>query len=137
MKQHRKFSRIIMPAFLTLTGLLLAACGQNNQGELASRAAKLYYEQLLAGQYADFVDGTYHKESITPNYREQLIDNAKMFIGQQQTEHNGIREVRIANFKVDSLSCQCDVYLVFAYGDSTCEEVLVPMISEDGVWLMK
>ena len=44
--------RIMLP-FLFASALLLAACGSKkeevDQGELAGRAAKLYYEQLLKG----------------------------------------------------------------------------------------
>ena len=117
--------------------MLVAGCRNDNQGELAARTAKLYYDALLEGRYEQFVDGTYHKDSLRPQYRQQLIDNARMFVGQQQDEHRGIREVSVSDYKLDSITTDCNVFLVFAYGDSTSEEVLVPMTEKDGVWLMK
>ena len=117
--------------------MLIAGCGRSGRGEQAARTAKLYYDALLEGKYEDFVDGTFHRDSIRPQYRRELIDNARMFIGQQQEEHRGIREVRVSDYKIDSISSNCNVFLVFAYGDSTSEEVLVPMIEKDGIWLMK
>ena len=122
---------------VAIAAMLVAGCRNDNQGELAARTAKLYYDALLEGRYEQFVDGTYHKDSLRPQYRQQLIDNARMFVGQQQDEHRGIREVRVSDFKFDSITTDCNVFLVFAYGDSTSEDVLVPMTEKDGVWLMK
>ena len=82
--------------FLPLS--LLVACGEStgpDASELAAQSAKVYYEQLLQGDYASFVDGTYRTDSIPKSYREQLIANAKMFVGQQNDEHHGIKEVRV------------------------------------------
>ena len=117
--------------------MLIAGCGRSNRGEQAARTAKLYYDALLEGKYEEFVDGIYHRDSIRQQYRRELIDNARMFVGQQQEEHRGIREVRVSDYKIDSISSDCSVFLVFAYGDSTSEEVLVPMTEKDGIWLMK
>lgn len=122
---------------VAIAAMLAAGCRNDNQGELAARTAKLYYDALLEGRYEQFVDGTYHKDSLRPQYRQELIDNARMFVGQQQDEHRGIREVRVSDYKLDSITTDCNVFLVFAYGDSTSEEVLVPMTEKDGVWLMK
>ena len=52
-------------------------------GEVAGRAAKAYYDQLLHGDYNAFVAGRYQPDSIPAAYREQLVANAKMFLGQQ------------------------------------------------------
>lgn len=49
--------KIIMFPFLFALPFLLMACSKKkevDQGELAGRAAKLYYEQLLKGQYEAF-----------------------------------------------------------------------------------
>ena len=102
--------------------------------EVAAQAAKTYYDLLLQGKYDQFVDGRYQPDSIPASYREQLVANAKMFIGEQQEAHRGIKEVRIANAKADTLHHVANVFLVFVYGDSTNEEVLVPMVEHKGVW---
>lgn len=50
--------RIMFP-FLFALPFLLMACSKKkevDQGELAGRAAKLYYEQLLKGQYEAFLE---------------------------------------------------------------------------------
>lgn len=49
--------RIMFPLLFALPFLLLACSKKKevDQGELAGRAAKLYYEQLLKGQYEAFL----------------------------------------------------------------------------------
>ncbi|MBM6993155.1 MAG: hypothetical protein I3J02_07825 [Prevotella sp.] len=115
-----------------------ALCWACDQGptpdEVAAQAAKTYYDLLIQGKYDQFVDGRYQPDSIPASYREQLLANAKMFVGEQQEAHRGIREVRIANAKADTAHHVANVFLVFVYGDSTNEEILVPMVEHKGVW---
>ena len=115
----------------------MLSCARRDPAELAGQVARQYYEQLLAGTCEAFVDGTWQPETISEEYRQQLIESAEMFVGRQQREHRGIREVRVANAEADSLGTAANVFLVFCYGDSTAEEVLVPMIQKDGTWYMK
>ena len=125
-------------AILFAGAFLLLACHQEpDQGELAAQAAKLYYEQLAQGKFEAFVDGHFQPDSIPGDYRSQLIENAKMFIGQQKEEHQGIKDVRVAGVKADTARHVANVFLVFHYGDSTHEEIVVPMVRYKNLWYMK
>ncbi len=119
---------------------LLGACGGASgpdASELAGQAAKVYYEQLLKGDYDSFVDGTYRPDSIPPDYRRQLVDNAKMFVGRQQDEHQGIKRVQVVSAVADTAHHTATVFLGLAYGDSVAEQVAVPMVEHGGVWYMQ
>ncbi len=124
---------------LSLPLSLLVACSQPGptSDELAGQAAKVYYEQLLRGDYDSFVDGTYRPDSIPPAYREQLIANAKMFVGQQADEHGGIKSVRVVSATADTAHHAATVFLGFSYADSLHEQVVVPMVERGGVWYMR
>lgn len=123
---------------MVLVLLLVGACSSEpDQGELAAIAAKGYYDLLLEGNYGRYVDGTYRADSIPGSYRDQLVLNARMFMEQQQAEHRGIKEVRIATAKADTARHTARVLLTFVYGDSSAEEVLVPMVQVQGRWYMK
>lgn len=114
------------------------ACGSEpSAGEVAAQTAKAYYDALVQGKYEQFVDGRYRSDSIPESYREQLLANAKMFMGEQQDKHRGISEVRVANAQADTASHSAQVFLILVYGDSTGEEVVVPMLEHRGVWYMK
>ncbi|KGI59940.1 hypothetical protein HMPREF3034_02327 [Prevotella sp. DNF00663] len=126
---------------LLLTCILLsfAACGgkQDDQGELAARAAKLYYDYLLHGDYDAFVAGTYRPDSLPASYQKQLADNAAMFIGQQNDEHRGIKDIRIVSGKADTAKHVAQVMMQIVYGDSTNEQIVVPMVQHKGVWYLR
>ena len=124
--------------FYFFVALLAVACSSGpDPGEVAAQAAKEYYTQLLAGKYEHYVDGFYRPDSIPASYRRQLIDNAKMFVGQQKKERRGILDVRVVNAVADTTKRSANVFLIFAYGDSTSEEVVVPMVQHRGVWYMR
>jgi hypothetical protein len=124
--------------FYFFVALLAVACSSGpDPGEVAAQAAKEYYTQLLAGKYEHYVDGFYRPDSIPASYRRQLIDNAKMFVGQQKAERRGILDVRVVNAVADTTKRSANVFLIFAYGDSTSEEVVVPMVQHRGVWYMR
>lgn len=127
------FSVILLFVLVSLAGCK----SEPTAADIAAQAAKQYYVSLLHGKYDQFVDGQFQPDRIPGSYREQLIANAKMFIGQQKEEHRGIREVRILNAKADTTHHVADVFLVFAYGDSTNEEIVIPMVEYKGVWYMK
>ena len=122
---------------IVLGTVFLVGCSKDDAGAVAAKAAKQYYDYLLEGKYEAWVDGHYQPERIPEGYREQLIVNAGMFMWQQQREHRGIHEVRIASAKADTARHTADVFMVFVYGDSTNEETLVPMVEHDGLWYMK
>jgi hypothetical protein len=120
---------------------LLMACSGKPSGpdaaQLAANAAKTYYEQLLKGDYGSFVDGRYQPTSMPESYRQQLIANAKMFVGQEEKEHKGIKSVSVADGRADTAKHVANAFLTFSYGDGTKEQVVVPMVEVKKVWYMR
>lgn len=118
--------------------LFLTGCGhRSDPGEKAALAAKGYYDELLKGNYEDFVAGSYRRGPIPESYHRQLVTNAKMFLENQKSEHRGLREVSIVEAKADTATHTANAFLTFAYGDGTHEEVVVPMVEKSGRWMMK
>ena len=111
---------------------LLFSCKKQEKdaAEIVGKTAKIYYDYLLHDNYEAFVDGSFRPDSIPPSYREQLIANAKMFIGQQ-------KEITISNAIIDTLHHTGNAFLLFSYGDKTTEQVIVPMVERKGVWYMR
>ena len=119
-----------------------------DHADLAAETAKVYYEQLLHGDVAAFVDGTAMHVDVVPTYREQLETSMKMFLGQQEKEHKGIKSVKKVK---GTLTCPTDdqgqpkdtahitanAFLIFNYGDNTSEQVVVPMVRVNGTWMMR
>lgn len=123
--------------YLFVAMVIVACTSSLDEGEVAARAAKEYYGYLLQGNIASFVDGHYRPDSIPDTYREQLITNTKMYVNQQNEEHRGIKDIRIVDAKTDMQKHAANVFLVLSYGDSTSEEIVIPMVESGGVWYLR
>ena len=127
-----------MRKYLVSLVFLVAACGGPSREELASLAAKGYYEHLIHGEYEQFYGGMDQRElSGEASYRSQMLDNLRQFMARQEQEHRGVLEVRVSNATTDTVQQLTNVFLVLCFGDSTNEEVVVPMVERHGAWRMK
>ena len=121
--------------------LALASCGNKasdvSPDELAARAAKLYYENLLHGKCEAYVDGFYRPDSIPESYREQLIVSAKQYVGQMKKDHQGLVSVETAGARVDTAKHVGEAYLLLGFGDKTKEEIVVPLVLHNGNWMLR
>lgn len=123
---------------LVILALLVTACGSASKEELASLAAKGYYEHLIHGEYEQFYEGMDQREFTSQaDFRSQMLDNLRQFMARQEQEHRGILEVRVSNAVTDTTQQLTNVFLVLCFGDSTNEEVVVPMVERQGAWRMK
>ena len=120
-------------------GLGLSSCKKESPdpGYFAGIAAKGYYDLLLEGKYEDFVAGYNQPYRIPKGYHEQLVVNAKMLMEQQEEEHRGMKKVEVLAAKADTAKHVADVFLSVAYGDSTKEQIVVPMVEVQGKWKMR
>lgn len=123
--------------FIVLVFLALCACSSPTPEEMASLAAKGYYEHLLKGEYDKFLEGKAGSDSLPEAYRRQLLAGYKQFLSQQNSLHNGINEIRVINVMRDTILNYTNVFLMLCFGDSTNEQVSVPMIEHNGRWRMK
>ena len=121
--------------------LLLACSAAPSPDEAALAAAKesvqASYEQLLAGHYDEFLEGRSGTSEMPERYREQLRTSCKQFMAQQESLHRGIRSFSVSDARIDSAQKLIQVFLILNYGDSTQEEIVVPVVRQDGAWKMK
>ena len=121
-----------------LMGLMgLVGCESPSREQLASLAAEGYYRHLTMGEYERFLEGKAGADSLPADYREQLLVGYKQFLEQQRTTHHGIRGVQTTNARMDSTLQLVQVFLLLEYGDSTQEEIVVPMVECNGRWRMR
>ena len=123
--------------YLILIVIVVACSTGVSREEQAALAAKGYYTHLVQGEYEQFVEGRFMADSLPADYRSQLIEGYKQFVAQQLETRNGIQEVSVSRAYTDSLAGYTNVLLMLCYGDSTTEEVVVPMVERDGRWMMK
>ena len=129
--------RLDMLALLVMLVFLAGSCCSPSKEELASLAAKGYYQHLIEGDIEHFLEGRMMADSLPADYRSQLIDGYSQFLAQQVKARGGINEVRVSRAFTDSTQQYTSVLLTLCYGDSTSEEVVVPMVEHNGRWMMK
>lgn len=122
--------------YLVILLLAFAGCSHINHGEIAAQTAKQYYDTLMQEKYEIFVDGKYKPDSIPDSYRAQLVDNAKMFI-QQQNLRKGIVKVQVDSGVADAKNSTANAFLTIVYGNNTRENIVVPMVKHGVKWYMK
>lgn len=132
---------------IPLVLVFLGCAEQPSKEQLASMAAKGYYEHLARGEYDQFLEGldkmTFMDslemaEEPRLSYRTQLTDNLRQFMAQLEEQHGGICDVSVSNVRIDTLVDYTSVFLVLSFNDSTKEEIVVPMIErENGSWRMR
>ncbi|MBQ4413904.1 MAG: hypothetical protein IJL28_03455 [Prevotella sp.] len=123
--------------YLILIVIVVACSTGVSREEHAALAAKGYYTHLVQGEYEQFVEGRFMADSLPADYRSQLIEGYKQFVAQQLEARKGIQEVSVSRAYTDSLAGYTNVLLMLCYGDSTTEEVVVPMVERNGRWMMK
>lgn len=130
--------RIVITVVVAI-GLLAACAGKEDfpQEDVAANTAKIYYQYLIQGKYDDFVAGMDRHVERSQNDVLQLVENAKMYVQRQQSMHQGIKSVSIVSSKTDTAQHMAMVFLMMEFADNTKEQVLVPMVERNKIWLMR
>ena len=126
--------------YIAIAFVFLSACSsQGTPEEEAAKAAQTYYMLLADSLPEDFLNTRVGADSLPASYRAQMQKVYEQYIREVNAKHRGIREVRISNnvAKHDSTQHVTYAFLILCFGDSTQEEVMVPMVEVGGKWLMK
>ncbi|MCK6144390.1 hypothetical protein [Prevotella intermedia] len=125
---------------LFLAVLLLSSCSKKKEtdhGAIAAEAAKHYYENLISGKYKQFLEGMNLPDKLPESYERQMLENFKAFAKRQDKQRKGIKKVSIRSVKFFAKDSTASAFLLLHYGDSTTEEVVVPMLKRRGLWYMR
>lgn len=128
--------------YIFLAMAVLISCNGNDsekmdQGALAANAAKLYYQDLIAGKTERFLEGVNMPDRIPEGYRKQMLTNYKQFMERQKKEHRGIDSIAISNAQFSEKDSTASVFLILHFADSTSEQIAVPMLKRKGIWYMR
>ena len=129
--------QIILFSIYTIT--FLWACSEVTPEEQAARAARTYYQCLVDDRPTEFLQGKADADSLPDDYRAQLLMAINQYRADMLDKHNGLHEVQVSDNvgRRDSSLHLTYAFLILCYGDSTQEEITVPMIELNGKWLMK
>ena len=130
--------QILHSSFLILNLIALCACSSTPE-EQAARAARDYYQCLIDDRPEEFLQGKANADSLPDSYRAQLLKAINQYRAEMLDKHNGLNEVQVSDnvARRDTSLNLTYAFLLLCYGDSTEEEITVPMVERDGQWLMK
>jgi hypothetical protein len=114
-------------------------CQEISPEQQAAEAAQGYYQRLLDGYPDGFGAGKAAYDEMPSDYRDQLVKANEQYVKDMQQKHNGLRSVAISPNvgRSDSTLNVVYTFLLLSYGDSTQEEVTVPMVQVNGDWKMR
>lgn len=123
-----------------LMGLMgLVGCQEVSLEQQAAEAAQGYYQRLLDGYPDGFLAGKAAYDEMPADYRDQLVKANEQYMKDVEQKHDGLRSVVVSPNvgRIDSTLHVVYAFLLLSYGDSTKEEVTVPMVQVDGDWKMR
>ena len=126
-----------------LTIVLLAACGSTptdsklTPEEEASYAAKKLYQALYQGDCETFLDNRLQAGEMPDSYRKAMLTNLKQHVAKTQAAHHGVDKIDISHAVMDTTLHVMQVFLILNYSDTTKEEIVVPMVEDNGEWKLK
>ena len=99
------------------------------------RAAERCYEYLQKGKYEKFVGQIAYADSMSDDYRTQMVDLIKEYAAAEEQRHGKLKDVCVTGDTI--IGEQAHVYLQVTYADSTSEEIGVPMVKVGKKWKMQ
>ena len=124
---------------LTLSVALWVSCSPVSPEQRAAEAALSYYQDLTNDRVEAFLEGRADVDVLPSDYCDQLLETYRKYLSEINEKHGGVREVQISPNvgRRDSTLQLTYAFLLLCFNDSTQEEVVVPMVEENGTWKMK
>ncbi|MBP5515223.1 MAG: DUF4878 domain-containing protein [Bacteroidaceae bacterium] len=114
--------------------VLFVGCRRHDAN--ASKAAERYYGYLAKGDVDKYMRGMADYDSLPEEYREQLHNLFQQYIDHEKEARKGILSAQALRDTLIS-DDQAHVFLLVTYGDSTQEQVSLPLVLTDKGWRMR
>lgn len=121
-------------SFIVLMAMMVLACAGDDHSRVR-KAAVRSYEYLQKGKFEKFVSEIAYADSMSDDYRAQMVDLVKEFAASQEMQHGKLVSVEATNDTI--IDAMAHVFLQLSYADSTSEEVGVPMVKVGKHWKMQ
>lgn len=127
-------------AYFLLTLMLVLSCSEGRDlsdfsSDGARSAAEYFYELLANGQSQAYVDNMQESASMDTAKYSQFVDLMEQFLHEEKELRGGILSARAErDTMVDTISM---VYLNVHFGDSTREEIMLPVVYTRGRWWIR
>ena len=129
------------PLFVLMLSFLLAACSPGGKGEglqpPTADEVMAYYELYRSGNYADYVKAMQSCDDKPADFCKQMADALKQHAARIKAEKGGAVGAEFLRTELHAEHSAADAYLSVTYGDSTKEEIILPLVFWQDKWRLK
>lgn len=131
--------RFLIVAALTV---LAISCSSEKKDGIVEKATpseivETAYGHLIKGEYEQYLLCVQSYDSIPERYHKSLINVLKQAAENEKKERNGIANVKAIAENTNEKATYSVVRVDITYGDSTKEEIAVPVVKFNGKWRLK
>ncbi len=134
MRQRSYVFYLLSLTLIAILAMMTTACSDDDHSRVREEA-KRCYEYLQEGKYEKFVGQIAYADSMSEDYRSQMIDVIAEYDATMKQQHGQLVEISVTGDTI--IGEQAHVYLQLSYADSTSEEVGVPMVKVEKKWMMQ
>lgn len=128
-------------AALSAVIFLLSCKSENKKGivekSTPSEIAETAYAHLIKGEYDEYLSCVQSYDSIPQRYHNSLVNVLKQAAENEKKERRGMVSAKAIAENTNEKATYSVVRIYITYGDSTKEEIAVPVIKYNGRWRLK
>lgn len=122
--------------FLIFSLLLCLVSSCKKEDKNPCQAAEQYYGYLIKGNVEAYVRHIHDYDQMDEGYRSQLKDMFLQYLDREEQIHGGIVSARaLRDTLIDSV--EAHVFVEVQFGDSTSEQVSLPLVRTPKGWMMR
>jgi hypothetical protein len=127
-------------AYFLLVLMLMLSCSDGKDLSRfdsggARAAAEYFYELLAKGHSQAYVDNMQEASSMDTAKYSQFVDLMEQFLHEEKELRGGILSATATRDTISDSAAV--VFMDVLFGDSTCEEVMLPLVYTRGRWWIK
>lgn len=127
-------------AWIVLFLLVVVACSDDRGADtrhedIRARAAE-GYGYLVEGDIDRYLSLIHDYDSLPEEYRTQLYDMFAQYLDKEQRMRGGLVGAQVLGDTILD-SVRADAFVELQFGDSTHEQVSLPMVYKRGKWMLK
>ena len=104
-------------------------------GAGARHAAEYFYDLLGRGSAAEYVDNMHEACAMDSSKRAQFVDLMEQFLYEERQSSGGILGAKATrDTMADSVAM---IFMDVQFADSTCEEIMLPLVYSGGRWWIR
>lgn len=137
-------NKIYSTIILAFTLLFFTNCGsksnssEENENATPSDTIAIYYYNLRAnGNFDEYIASMHSCLNTTDDYKQRMRRMLQHHYKEIQEEKKGTNRVQVIKTTMHDNNKMANVYLNVVYNDSSHEEIIFPLIYENGKWFIQ